>query len=138
MLYKLGPVAFIGGSLIAHGGQNIMEPCGLGVCSVHGPHMHNFNDAMEILRACDGSVQVTRETLVSELERLFRDPASACARAGRPTFGDDPPFFRCYLCNIWARVAVAADPENVHFGSRQKRAMIAPSWRDDPTFPGVR
>ena len=59
-LYAAADVAFIGGSLIPHGGQNIMEPSGMGVPCIHGPHMHNFNDAMEILRACDGSIEIQR------------------------------------------------------------------------------
>jgi len=72
-MYKLADAAFIGGSLIPHGGQNIMEPCGLGVPALHGPHMHNFNDAMEILRGCSGSIEVSRDSLGVELGNVFRD-----------------------------------------------------------------
>ncbi|MCY3022020.1 MAG: 3-deoxy-D-manno-octulosonic acid transferase [Planctomycetota bacterium] len=82
-MYKAADVAFVGGSLIPHGGQNVMEPCGLGVPVLHGPHMHNFNEAMEILRACKGSVEVTRESLTAELERLFASAAEAKQMAGR-------------------------------------------------------
>jgi 3-deoxy-D-manno-octulosonic-acid transferase len=45
--------------------------------------MHNFNDAMEILKTCNGSLEVSRETLASTLERLLRDPATAKAMATR-------------------------------------------------------
>ena len=82
-MYSVSDVAFVGGSLIPWGGQNIMEPCGLGVPTLHGPHMHNFNDAMEILRASSGSVQVTFETLFPELERLLLDRESAVAMGTR-------------------------------------------------------
>lgn len=82
-LYAAADAAFIGGSLIPHGGQNIMEPCGMGVASIHGPHMHNFNDAMEILRACNGSIEVTRETLLPALERLLSNPSEANSMAAR-------------------------------------------------------
>jgi len=82
-MYQAADVAFVGGSLIPHGGQSPMEPCGLGVPVLHGPHMHNFNDAMEVLRACDGSVQVTRENLAAELERLLANHAAAQAMAAR-------------------------------------------------------
>ena len=37
-------VAFVGGSLEPLGGQNILEPCALGVPVVFGPHMFNFPD----------------------------------------------------------------------------------------------
>jgi len=86
-MFKAADVAFIGGSLIAHGGQNVMEPSGLGVPVVHGPHMHNFNDAMEILRACNGSVEVSRESLSSELDRLLKNPEAARAMAIRARNG---------------------------------------------------
>lgn len=82
-MYAAADVAFVGGSLIPHGGQNIMEPCGMGVPSVHGPHMHNFNEAMEILRSVSGAIQVTRESLSGELEKLFADRTQAAAMARR-------------------------------------------------------
>jgi len=86
-MYKAADVAFVGGSLIPHGGQNVMEPCGLGVAVVHGPHMHNFNDAMEILRECKGSVEVSRESLAGEIEKLLLDPVGANAMAQRAREG---------------------------------------------------
>ncbi len=86
-MYAAADVAFVGGSLIPHGGQNIMEPCGMGVASVHGPHMHNFNDAMAILRECRGSIEVTRESLARELEHLFTHRAEAQAMSERARDG---------------------------------------------------
>lgn len=86
-MYRAADATFVGGSLIPHGGQNVMEPSGLGVAVVHGPHMHNFNDAMDILRACKGSVEVSRETLTSEIEKLLLDPAAAAAMAARAREG---------------------------------------------------
>jgi len=82
-MYKAADIAFIGGSLIPHGGQNIMEPCGLGVPVIHGPHMHNFNDAMDILHSVNGAVEVTRETLQPQLEKLLRDLPHARQTAAR-------------------------------------------------------
>jgi 3-deoxy-D-manno-octulosonic-acid transferase len=82
-MYKAADVAFVGGSLIPHGGQNVMEPCGLGVPVVHGPHMHNFKEALEILRSCNGSVEVARDGLPAAVEQLLRDRAAAQAMAGR-------------------------------------------------------
>ena len=76
-MYALSDIAFVGGSLIPHGGQNVMEPCGMELPVVHGPHMHNFNEALELLRSCDGSVQVTRETLTAALAALLNDREKA-------------------------------------------------------------
>jgi 3-deoxy-D-manno-octulosonic-acid transferase len=82
-MYKIADAAFIGGSLIPHGGQNIMEPCGLAVPALHGPHMHNFNDAMEILRGCSGALEVTRDSLAAELRSVFPDLPAAQKMAAR-------------------------------------------------------
>ena len=82
-MYSVSDLAFVGGSLIPHGGQNVMEPCGLGVPVVHGPHMHNFNEAMTLLRSCNGAKEVTSETLSAELELLLKDKPAARAMAQR-------------------------------------------------------
>ncbi|MEW5901058.1 MAG: 3-deoxy-D-manno-octulosonic acid transferase, partial [Acidobacteriota bacterium] len=41
-LYALADLAFIGGSLVPHGGQNLLEPAFYGRPIAFGPHMHNF------------------------------------------------------------------------------------------------
>ncbi|HEX2258051.1 MAG TPA: 3-deoxy-D-manno-octulosonic acid transferase [Afifellaceae bacterium] len=48
--YRLATVAFLGGSLIRHGGQNPIEAVKLGTALVHGPHVENF---AEIYAALD-------------------------------------------------------------------------------------
>jgi 3-deoxy-D-manno-octulosonic-acid transferase len=40
--YPLADVAFVGGSIATHGGQNVLEPGARGVCVVTGPYTHNF------------------------------------------------------------------------------------------------
>ncbi|MBS0236164.1 MAG: 3-deoxy-D-manno-octulosonic acid transferase [Proteobacteria bacterium] len=45
--YRLTPMAFIGGSLIDHGGQNMLEPARLACVPIVGPHIHNFTAIME-------------------------------------------------------------------------------------------
>ncbi|WP_181705921.1 3-deoxy-D-manno-octulosonic acid transferase [Chthonobacter rhizosphaerae] len=43
-LYRLATVAFVGGSLVPHGGHNPIEPARLGAAIVSGPHVANFED----------------------------------------------------------------------------------------------
>ncbi len=43
--YGLADVAFIGGSLLPLGGQNLIEACACGCPVVTGPHMFNFSQA---------------------------------------------------------------------------------------------
>ena len=42
-------VAFVGGSLVPHGGHNLLEPAGLGIPVVTGPHVFNFAEICELL-----------------------------------------------------------------------------------------
>jgi len=46
-LYKLAPVAFIGGSLVDRGGQNPIEAVRQGAVVLVGPHWQNFGDAYQ-------------------------------------------------------------------------------------------
>lgn len=84
-LYRAADVAFVGGSLIPHGGQSVMEPAGLGLPAVYGPHMANFAEAVAILKAADGGVMLERGAadLPAALEKLLADPAAAKALGGR-------------------------------------------------------
>ncbi|NLM71100.1 MAG: 3-deoxy-D-manno-octulosonic acid transferase [Synergistaceae bacterium] len=44
-LYSVADAAFIGGSLVDRGGQNIMEPAAFGTPLCHGPFMRDFTEA---------------------------------------------------------------------------------------------
>jgi 3-deoxy-D-manno-octulosonic-acid transferase len=48
-LYGLGDIIFIGGSLVPHGGHNILEPAAHGKPILVGPHMFNFKDTYALL-----------------------------------------------------------------------------------------
>jgi 3-deoxy-D-manno-octulosonic-acid transferase len=74
LLYAAADVAFVGGSLVPTGGQNILEPCALGIPVVFGPHMFNFQDISRW--AVDGGAgfQVPdANRLVATLDQLLRD-----------------------------------------------------------------
>lgn len=44
LFYHLASVVFMGGSFIAHGGQNLLEPAQLGCVVLSGQHTFNFKD----------------------------------------------------------------------------------------------
>jgi 3-deoxy-D-manno-octulosonic-acid transferase len=49
--YPLADIVFVGGSLIPHGGQSILEPAAEGKAIIIGPFTHNFEAVMsEFLR----------------------------------------------------------------------------------------
>jgi 3-deoxy-D-manno-octulosonic-acid transferase len=58
LFYRAAPVAFLGGSLIRHGGQNPIEPAKLGAAIVHGPHVFNFTAVYDALAQAGGAVTV--------------------------------------------------------------------------------
>lgn len=68
-VYALGELAFVGGSLIPHGGQNVLEPAAQGKAVLFGPHVHNFDQEVALLLGAGAARQVRDE---AELEREFR------------------------------------------------------------------
>ncbi|NHZ38836.1 lipid IV(A) 3-deoxy-D-manno-octulosonic acid transferase [Massilia aquatica] len=78
--YAACDVAFVGGSLLPLGGQNLIEPCALGKPVLVGPHTFNFALATEDAIADGGALRVPdAAALLSEAARLLGDPE---ARAG--------------------------------------------------------
>ena len=49
--YAAADVAFVGGSLVAVGGHNLLEPAALGVPILTGPHNFNSEDIARLLIA---------------------------------------------------------------------------------------
>jgi 3-deoxy-D-manno-octulosonic-acid transferase len=86
-IYQVGTVVFVGGSLVATGGHNILEPAVFGKPIVFGPHMQNFAEIAEAFLANGAAVQVrTAHELEDELVSLIGDPVrrarlGAAARA---------------------------------------------------------
>ena len=79
-VYSLADVVFVGGSLVKHGGQNMLEPVALGRPTVVGPNLWNFATDVELLLAGGGLVKVENaDELVDELEHLLAGP-EACAK----------------------------------------------------------
>jgi 3-deoxy-D-manno-octulosonic-acid transferase len=78
LFYRAAPFAFLGGSLIPHGGQNPLEPARLGVAVLTGAHTHNFEETFRTLLAAQGEGLVgTTEDLLTLVTRLIDDWALA-------------------------------------------------------------
>jgi len=54
MIYRVAQMAFVGGSLMEHGGQNVLEPAVFEVPVVVGPHMENFLEEVACLQQGEG------------------------------------------------------------------------------------
>jgi 3-deoxy-D-manno-octulosonic-acid transferase len=53
-LYSLSDIAFVGGSLIDHGGQNLLEPAAQGLPLCSGPSVRNFVEISDQLKNAGG------------------------------------------------------------------------------------
>jgi 3-deoxy-D-manno-octulosonic-acid transferase len=82
-LYAASDVAFIGGSLVRRGGQNLLEACAVGVPVLFGPHMFHFEEisAMALERGAARQVADTNG-LVAAVAAYF-DDAEERRSAGR-------------------------------------------------------
>src|SRR5581483_7005339 len=57
-IYQLATVVFVGGSLVEHGGHNILEPAIFGKAIVFGPYMQNFREIADTFVANGAAAQV--------------------------------------------------------------------------------
>jgi len=56
--YAIAAVVFVGRSLVPMGGSDMMEPAGLGKCTLFGPHTFNFRQTVEVLLKGNGALEV--------------------------------------------------------------------------------
>jgi 3-deoxy-D-manno-octulosonic-acid transferase len=83
-IYAVASLVFVGGSLTKRGGQNMMEPAGLGKAVVVGPNTWNFRDPVELLLSHGGLRQAPDAASVrEELLSLHADPAARDALGKR-------------------------------------------------------
>jgi len=80
--YRLARGAFVGGSLVPHGGQNPLEPARLGLPVAFGPHTANFAEVAKDLIDAGAATRVADVSgLAAWLQRLVAEPSWA-AQAG--------------------------------------------------------
>ncbi len=88
-VYGVADVAFVGGSLVAKGGHNPLEPAQFGVPVVMGPSYENFRDVVGRMREADG-IRIVKDgdalaaTLIELLQN--RELAGAIGARGRAVF----------------------------------------------------
>ena len=77
-IYQIATIVFVGGSLVATGGHNILEPAVFGKPIVFGPHMENFAEIAAAFVANGAGIQVHGER---ELDDTLAEPDD---RSGAP------------------------------------------------------
>ena len=67
-------VAFVAGSLLPFGGQNLIEACAVGKAVLVGPHMFNFTEATRLAVEGKAAIQVSdADQLARQVTRLLQD-----------------------------------------------------------------
>lgn len=78
-VYALATSVFVGGSLVAAGGHNILEPISMGKTAIFGPYMYNFRDISSIALQADVGIMVTstgelaQQWLLALAQETFQD-----------------------------------------------------------------
>ena len=73
-VYPLADIVFVGGSLIPHGGQSMLEPAAAGKAIVTGAHTHNFSEATSAFLEKDALIQLPElgeSETASQLSEVF-------------------------------------------------------------------
>ncbi len=72
--YAASDLAFIGGSLLPFGGQNLIEACAVGTPVLIGPHTHNFADATRLAVEAGAAIRVNNaDELFQTAQKLLND-----------------------------------------------------------------
>jgi 3-deoxy-D-manno-octulosonic-acid transferase len=77
-VYRFATVAFVGGTLVRHGGHSIMEPALYSKAIVIGPSMENFRQIADEFRIHGGAWQISagpeaRDTQLQQVTEAFRE-----------------------------------------------------------------
>ncbi|MDY2947545.1 MAG: lipid IV(A) 3-deoxy-D-manno-octulosonic acid transferase [Mannheimia varigena] len=76
LLYGLSDIAFVGGSLVKHGGHNPLEPIAFNIPVISGLFTYNFPEVFEKLREVKGVIEVesSAEALAECIQLLLTQP----------------------------------------------------------------
>jgi 3-deoxy-D-manno-octulosonic-acid transferase len=75
MFYATADIAFVGGSMVAAGGHNILEAAAVGVPVLFGPYMTNFKEIADGVLKQQAAIQCqTTEAVVQAVLTLYQQP----------------------------------------------------------------
>jgi len=82
MMYQVADVAFVGGSLVDSGGQNVLEPASFGLPVLFGPSMYNFATISEMLLCEQAALRVDDAVALADQVIAWLSDASERAKYG--------------------------------------------------------
>jgi 3-deoxy-D-manno-octulosonic-acid transferase len=83
-VFSSATVVFMGGTLVARGGHNVLEPARFEKPIVFGPHMENFRDMAATFLKAGAAIEVqSSDELGHELDRILSTPSIAADLGSR-------------------------------------------------------
>lgn len=82
LFYAAADVAFVGGSLVHHGGHNLLEPAALGIPVVTGSQVFNFAEISRLLISAGACEQVDSVTGLERIVKKWLGDANARHQVG--------------------------------------------------------
>jgi 3-deoxy-D-manno-octulosonic-acid transferase len=113
-MYAAADVAFVGGSLVRHGGHNLVEAMAVGTPVVFGPHVFNFEQSSRTALEYGAAEQVRDPgELAATVQKYLDDPElrDRAADAARRVIEDSRGSLQATEALIRATVKRARPPE---------------------------
>ncbi len=71
LFYRISPIAFIGGTLIQHGGQNMLEAAKLECAIIHGPSTTNFTSITNKFSEVNGAIKIKNDIELADAVNIL-------------------------------------------------------------------
>lgn len=137
-IYAIGDVVYVGGSLIKHGGHNILEPAAHSKPIIVGPNMYNFKDSYALLSNYGACVTVYNEKDLSACLLKILSDDELRLKMGQASYdviesnkgasvrsisylkeilagGKERSFVRNYKINNWSTIEVKTIGKKIEF-----------------------
>lgn len=86
VLYGLAEIAFVGGSLVKHGGHNPLEPIAFELPVISGVHTYNFPEIFDKLRSVHGVIEVESSAALAQTVAFLLENRNAREKIARYGF----------------------------------------------------
>lgn len=101
LLYGVSNLAFVGGSLVKHGGHNPLEPIAFNIPVISGLFTYNFPEVFEKLREVKGVIEVESsvESLSESVSLLLEKPelGQEIAQSGYEVLKENQGALKCHI-----------------------------------------
>ena len=98
--YAACDLAFIGGSLLPYGGQNLIEACAVGRPLLFGRHMYNFAEASRLAVAAGAALEVVDVAMLAERSGTLLADNARLARMGQAALAFSRAHQGATACNL--------------------------------------